>query len=98
LKIPKKELVAALVHKHVDATGRRVVVEMGEDALTVGRAEVHPADASDVLTLSDLGALLQVPEDELAELAEAGELPGRRIGDRWRFSRRAVLAWLGRQG
>jgi hypothetical protein len=28
-------------------------------------------------------------------LADAGELPGRRIGDEWRFLRRAVLAWLG---
>jgi excisionase family DNA binding protein len=95
LKVPKKELIAALVDEHVDATGRRVVVEMGEDGLTVGRADVHPTDAAEVLTLTDLSALLQVPETELAALAEAGDLPGRRIGDHWRFSRAAVLAWLG---
>jgi hypothetical protein len=28
-------------------------------------------------------------------LADAGNLPGRKIGDEWRFLRRAVLAWLG---
>jgi excisionase family DNA binding protein len=28
------------------------------------------------------------------ELAERGELPARRIGDSWRFSRRALLDWL----
>jgi excisionase family DNA binding protein len=27
-------------------------------------------------------------------MAAAGELPGRRIGQKWRFSRRAVLDWL----
>jgi excisionase family DNA binding protein len=97
LKVPKKDLVAALVDEHVDAAGRRVVVEMGEDALTVGRADLHAADAPEVLTLSELSTLMQVPEDELAALAESGELPGRRIGDRWRFSRAAVLAWLGEQ-
>jgi excisionase family DNA binding protein len=98
LKVPKKELVAALVDEHVDAAGRRVVVEMGEDGLTVGRADVRPAAAPEVLTLSDLSALLQVSEGELAALAEAGELPGRRLGDHWRFSRAAVLAWLGERG
>ncbi len=98
LKVPKKELVAALVDEHVDAAGRRVGVERGEDGLTVGRADVRPAAAPEVLTLSDLSALLQVPEGELAALAEAGELPGRRLGDHWRFSRAAVLAWLGERG
>ena len=28
-------------------------------------------------------------------LAEAGELPGRRIGGDWRFPRAALLEWLG---
>jgi hypothetical protein len=31
---------------------------------------------------------------EVERMAEAGELPGRRIGEEWRFSRRAVLDWL----
>ena len=31
----------------------------------------------------------------MRELAEAGELPGRRIGGEWRFLRQALLAWLG---
>ena len=38
--------------------------------------------------------LLAVPESAILELAEAGELPGRRIGGAWRFSRAALLAWL----
>jgi excisionase family DNA binding protein len=31
-------------------------------------------------------------------LAEAGELPGRRVGGDWRFAREAVLRWLAREG
>jgi excisionase family DNA binding protein len=39
--------------------------------------------------------LLSTDEAAVVELAEAGELPGRRVGGEWRFLRRAVLAWLG---
>ncbi|MBA2522310.1 MAG: hypothetical protein H0V25_03155 [Solirubrobacterales bacterium] len=35
-----------------------------------------------------------VQRAELLELAESGTLPGRRIGDHWRFSRPALIAWL----
>ena len=34
-------------------------------------------------------------ESAVVKLASEGELPGRRIGGEWRFSRSAVLAWLG---
>jgi excisionase family DNA binding protein len=47
-----------------------------------------------VLTPTQAAELLQVPEDELLALAEAGKLPGRRIGEHWRFSRPALIAWL----
>ena len=30
----------------------------------------------------------------VVELAEQGELPGRKVGEEWRFSREAILAWL----
>jgi excisionase family DNA binding protein len=107
LRLPKKDLVAALVARHVNeaeleslrahadaASPRRVVVELGTDALTVGHAAVGPAEPLEVLTLAQLAELVQVPEPELAQLAETGELPGRRLGGEWRFSRAAVLAWL----
>ena len=34
----------------------------------------------------------------VAQLAAAGELPGRLLGDQWRFARRAVLEWLAAGG
>src|SRR6185503_18063894 len=52
LKVPKKDLVTALVARHVDPQRldnlRRVVVEMGRDELTVGRADFRPLEASEV--------------------------------------------------
>ena len=99
LKIAKKDLVSALVARHVDPQKldnlRRVVVEMGRDELTVGRADFRPHEQPEVLTLEGAAELLQIEPDQVAELAAAGELPGRRIGDDWRFSRAALIAWLG---
>lgn len=66
----------------------------GPDQLTVGHASVRPADPPEVLSLAQLSELVHVPEEDLAAMAEAGELPGRRIGRAWRVSRAAVLAWL----
>jgi excisionase family DNA binding protein len=96
LRLPKKDLVTALIARHLDTVEdqRRVVVELGSDALTVGHASVRPAEPPEVLSLAQLSELVQVPEADLAAMAEAGELPGRRIGGEWRFSRAAVLAWL----
>lgn len=81
----------------LDADGRRIVVEPGQPDLTLGRHEFTPAPppAGDVLTLADAARLLQVAEEEVARLAQAGELPGRRIGEQWRFARQAILDWLG---
>ena len=86
-KVAKQEIVA-------DAL-RRITVETRDDALTVGHAETHPAPAAEVLTLAGAAELLQVAEDDVTELAERGELPGRKVGGEWRFARDAVLRWLG---
>jgi excisionase family DNA binding protein len=57
----------------------------------MGEAPVHELE---VLTLEQLATLLEVDSGDARELAEAGELPGRKIAEQWRFSRQAVMAWL----
>jgi hypothetical protein len=97
LRLAKKDVVTALIARHLDDASdapRRVVVELGSDQLTVGHAAVRPAEPPEVLTLAQLAELVQTPEEDLAALAEAGDLPGRRLAGEWRFSRAAVLAWL----
>jgi excisionase family DNA binding protein len=78
-----------------DATDpRRVTITLPDEGMAVGHHAFTPAPAPDVLTPAQAADLLQVPEAELVALAEAGELPGRRIGEHWRFSRPALIAWL----
>ena len=62
--------------------------------LAFGRAAVS-SEPPDVLTPEQLADLLQVQLETVLKLAADGELPGRRLGEEWRFSRAAVLAWLG---
>jgi len=38
--------------------------------------------------------LLQVDATVVTEMAEAGKLPGRKLGTAWRFSREALVKWL----
>jgi excisionase family DNA binding protein len=95
LKRSKQDLVAGLLTTYGDMdTLRRVTVETTGDGLTVGHAEFRPLAPPDVLTVQQLAEWLQVEEQAIQELAEKGELPGRRLGGEWRFAREAVLAWL----
>jgi excisionase family DNA binding protein len=103
----KKDLIAGLVDRYVDpespeglaalrelAEPRRVVVDMGDRAPVVGHAAFRVLEPPPVLTAEQAAELLAVAPAELVELAERGELPGRRIGDAWRCSRQALLDWL----
>ena len=95
LKRAKQDLVAGLLTTYGDVdTLRRVTVETAADGLTVGHAEFRPLSPPDVLTVAQLAEWLQVEEPAITELADSGELPGRRLGGEWRFAREAVLAWL----
>src|SRR3954471_20143162 len=76
------------------ALPRRIVVDPDEPALVVGHHSFRPAEIPEVLTPAQAAALLQVDEDAVFALAEDGRLPGRRIGDEWRFARAALVAWL----
>jgi excisionase family DNA binding protein len=95
LKRPKQDLIAGLVSDADFGAMRRVTVETTEDGLTIGHAAFRPAPSPpEVLTIAELAQWLQVDEPAVAELAESGELPGRRLGGKWRFARDAVLDWL----
>ena len=96
VRLPERE-AEALDRAASDAglSKRQLVTAMVQRELGVGKVELRPADV-EVLTLEQTALLLQTTDDAVAELAESGELPARRIGGEWRFSRAAILAWLGR--
>jgi len=81
LKRPKQELVAEALRS------------LDPERPPIGFS--RPASGSpEVLTTAQLAKLLQVEEKAVRDLARRGELPGRKIGRDWRFSRSAVIDWL----
>lgn len=107
LGVHKKDLVASLVSKYVDpdtsrglsALGslsqpRRVTFELGEPSPTLGTYSFQPYDPPEVMNADQAAQFLQIDEKVVVELAEAGKLPGRKLGPSWRFSRAALVAWL----
>ena len=86
LRLSKREIVGSLLSS----------LDTHEGELVLGRADARAIDtAADVLTLAEAAEWLRVDEATVREAAERGELPGRKLGDEWRFSRAAVLGWLG---
>ena len=48
-----------------------------------------------VMTVSEVAGFLRLAESTVYRLAQEGELPGYKIGGRWRFSREQVEALVG---
>jgi excisionase family DNA binding protein len=106
LGMRKKDLVANLVSKYVDPDSRhglsalgslsshKVTLDLGENAPTMGSYSFQPFDPPEVMSAEQAGKFLQIDEAIVVELAEAGKLPGRKLGQDWRFSRVALVAWL----
>jgi excisionase family DNA binding protein len=93
---PKRELIANLVARYVDPENPATLSQLGgaETEMSVGRAWFRPAEELEILTPAQLAGLLQVEEETVIGLAERKEIPARKVGEEWRFSREAVLAWL----
>ena len=49
---------------------------------------------SDVLTLKEAATYLRLTASELGKLAKHGEIPGRSVGNEWRFLKAALDRWL----
>lgn len=108
LGVAKKDLIAGLVSKYVNPDTRSGLsalgtlskpdgpktIEPGVASPVAGSYSFRPYELPEVLTAEQAAALLQVDERVVLELAEAGKLPGRKLGTAWRFSRAALVAWL----
>jgi excisionase family DNA binding protein len=87
LKRPKRAIISALLS----------VLESEPGRLVLGHADTAPSpadSASEVLDVEAVASFLGVDAGLVHELAERGELPGRKLGTEWRFARGAVLDWL----
>lgn len=104
LRMRKKDLISGLVSRYVDPArldelqalrdSIQPVPEPAEREFQIGHLAFQRTEPPEVLTAEQAAALLQVEETVVLRLAETGEIPGRRIGDVWRFSRSALIGWL----
>jgi excisionase family DNA binding protein len=85
LGVTKRQVVEDAVRHHLGEQQREFVV---------GRVTMQEP-LPDVLTVGEAAVLLKVSEADVRAAAESGDLPGRRIGDEWRFGRDALMSWLG---
>ena len=49
---------------------------------------------SEILTAREAAEYLKTSVKTVQSKARAGEMPGMKIGRKWRFSRRQLLAWI----
>jgi len=71
-----------------------IVIEGDDAGWTMGHHSFQPSELPEVLIPAQAALLLQVDEGTVLEMAEKGHIPGRKVGDEWRFSRLALMAWL----
>lgn len=67
-------------------------------AMTNGDDVTEPAAKGEalpeVLTVEQAAALLQLSPKTVKRLAQRGGVPGRRVGNQWRFPRGALMDWV----
>jgi len=52
------------------------------------------SDEDAVMTVKEVSAYLRLAESTVYKLAQEGQLPGRKVGGAWRFSRKEIEGWL----
>jgi excisionase family DNA binding protein len=48
----------------------------------------------DIMTAAELARMLRIHAVTVRLMAAAGQIPGRQIGNRWRFSRTRINKWM----
>lgn len=56
--------------------------------------KIDPRDLPPVLTTEQAAALLGLSPYTVREFAREGKIPGRKVGQTWRFSRDGLIRWL----
>lgn len=51
-------------------------------------------EVNEVMTIPGLAEYLRMADSTIYRLAKTGEIPGRKVGGGWRFSRRVIDEWL----
>jgi excisionase family DNA binding protein len=60
----------------------------------VGQERGEVVESKEVLSAQEAAVFLGFRVYTIREKAAKGEIPGRKVGKEWRFSRRRLLEWL----
>jgi excisionase family DNA binding protein len=55
---------------------------------------LHTTAPDDVLTAAELAKMLRIHPVTVRLKAASGDIPGRQVGNRWRFSRTKIMQWM----
>lgn len=55
-------------------------------------------DTQSILTIEELSGYLKISKSTLYKLAQAGKVPGQKVGRHWRFRKEAIDRWLEESG
>ena len=53
-----------------------------------------PENTPEIMTIGETSEYLRIPLSSLYKLAQAGKIPGQKVGRHWRFRREAIDCWL----
>src|SRR5882757_5727600 len=97
LGMSKRDIITRLVGDRLDVEDALQPIRVWEDDKPPAGGFVpaarNAADA-EVMSLEEAADLLRVEAADLRDMAEAGDVPARKVGQLWRFSRTALLTWL----
>lgn len=51
-------------------------------------------DTESILTIDELAEYLKISKSSLYKLAQAGKIPGQKVGRHWRFRKKSINQWL----
>lgn len=55
----------------------------------------HPMPDQEILNIDDAAAFLGVSVKTFSKVLREGDVPGRKVGREWKFSRQALIDWIG---
>jgi excisionase family DNA binding protein len=62
--------------------------------MTMTDKKLAPTALPEILDVADLATLLHIHPVTIRLHAAQGLIPGRQVGNRWRFRRDRIMAWL----
>ena len=96
-KLPLQNTQAFLKGHSMDEKQVDEIATLPAFSTSPKQEEPNTIQVNGVMTIQEVSAYLRLGQSTIYKLVKDGELPGRKIGGQWRFSRRKLEEWLERR-